>query len=369
MNRQNQILVGILVLQLAIVAFIFWPGRNVTASAEALYAGTSIDNIQSITVSDQDKSVKVSRSGDGWVLPEADDFPVTALQASDAISKVLTVDMRRLVASNATSHSRLQVTDDTFARRVDLETTDGQTLTLYVGSSPSARSTNVRRGDSTNVYLTGSVSATDLQTDYASWIDTAYLTLPETEVQGLTIENAQGKLTFTRPTTTTWTLADLAAGETFNQNNLTSALTRLSSFNMVKPLGKEAKPEYGMDAPSATVTIQSQPAGGAAKTTTLVIGKQLPDSQNYVAKSSDSEYYVEVASFGVEDFINRGRAEYLQAPEPAATTPITGTNFITGFEGITATTPLSTSIPMTASESAITATTPVSATEVVTPAQ
>ena len=367
MNRSNQILAGILVLQLALVAFMFWPGRNATAAAAALYAGTTLDNIQSITISDQTNSIKVTRGGDGWVLPNAEDFPATAVQATDTISKVLTIDTSRLVASNVTSHSRLQVTDDKFVRRVDLETKDGQTLTLYVGSAPSVRSTNVRRGDSDNVYLTNSVTADDLRTDYGSWVNTTYLAIPETDIQALTVENVQGKLQFTRPTTDTWTLSDLAAGELFNQNNLTSLVTRLSGFNMVKPLGKTAKPEYGMDSPSATITIVAQPVGGEAKTTTLAIGQPITGTQNYVAKSSDSEYYVEVASFSVENFVNRGRADYLTQPE--VTTPITATNFITNLEGITATTPLTAITPVTATTGTVTTTTPVTTTEVITPTQ
>lgn len=367
MNRTNQILAGILVVQVALVAFMFWPGRNAAASVAALYADVKLDDIQAITVRDQTNSIKVTRSGDGWVLPDAEDFPVTAVQATDTISKVLTIDTRRLVASNATSHSRLEVTDDKFVRRVDLETKEGKTVTLYVGSSPSFRSTNVRRADSDNVYLTNSLSADDLRTDYGSWVNTTYIAIPETDVKGLTVENAQGKLQFTRPTTDTWTLSDLAAGETFNQNNLTSLVTRLSSFTMVKPLGKTAKPEYGMDKPNATVTIVSQPAGGEAKTTTLTIGQSITGTQDYVIKSSDSEYYVEVASFSVENFINRGRADYLTQPE--ATTPLTATNFITNLEGITATTPITAITPVTVTTDTVTTTTPVTTTAVVTPTQ
>ncbi len=368
MNRQNQLLAGVLILQLAIVAFVFWPGRNVTAAATALYDGITQENIQAMTVSDQTQSVKISRSGDGWVLPEAGDFPVTTLQASSAISKVLTIDTGRLVASNPTSHARLGVTEDDFTRQVDLETTDGQTLTLYIGTAPSARSTNVRRSDSDNVYLTSGVTASDLNLDYGSWINTTYLALPETDIQALTVTNAQGTVDFTRPTTDTWTLAGLAEGETFNQNNLTTVLTRLNNFTMIRPLGKTDQPDYGLATPAATVTIQTQPAGGEAKTITLVIGPQNPETQNHVVKSSDSEYYVEVAGFGVENFVTRSRTDYLLAPDPAATTPLTDTTFITDFAGITTTVPLSATDLLTASGD-VTSTTPVTTTEVVTPAQ
>ncbi|MEZ4866541.1 MAG: DUF4340 domain-containing protein [Caldilineaceae bacterium] len=356
MTRTNQILSGILVAQLAIIAFLFWPGRGASAAVTKLYTGVTLDDIQSMTVSSTDKSITITRGGDGWVLPEAEDYPVQAVQASDTISKVLNIDTRRLVASNSTSHKRLEVADDNFVNKVELTTKDGKTLTLYVGSSPSFRSTNVRTGDSDNVYLTSSLASSDLHTDYGSWVNTTYVAIPTTDVQAVTVQNANATLDFTKVSTDTWTLADLAADETFNQNNLSSLLTRLTGLNMVKPLGKTAKPEYGMDALQATITVQSQPAGGQAKTTTLLIGAQLPESKNYVLKSSESDYYVEVASFSVENFVNRGRSDYLQAPPtpaaetPGATSAITETGILTDFN-------------------AITTTTPITATEVVTPAQ
>lgn len=106
----------------------------------------------------------------------------------------------------------------------------------------------------------------------------------------MTVENAQGKLEFTRPTTDTWTLTDLAAGETFNPNNLTWLLDPVERLRYRQTAGKNRKAGI-IATPSATLTIVSQPAGGTAKTTTtLVIGQQNAESQSSVAKSSDSEY-------------------------------------------------------------------------------
>jgi hypothetical protein len=227
-----------------------------------------------------------------------------------------------------------------------MQTTAGETLTLLVGSSPSTRSTNVRRGDSNDVYLTGSLQATDLRTDYAAWVDTSYVAIPQSDVQALTVENAQATLGFTKVSTDTWTLDDLAADETFNQNNLTSLLTRFSGLNMVQPLGKTVQPAYGMDSPAATVTIDHQPVGGSAQTTTLTIGAAPLENGNYVVKSSDSEYYVEVAEFSVETILNRGRSDYLEMPEASessgleATGGITSTEFITNFGELTAVPPI-----------------------------
>ncbi|MEZ4620613.1 MAG: DUF4340 domain-containing protein [Caldilineaceae bacterium] len=359
MNRRNQILSGLLALQLILIAVLFWPGRGANASAAALFPDLTVNDIQAMTIQQGEQQVQVARGGDGWVLPGADDFPVTALTATDVISKVLQIDTRRLVADNTSSHARLQVTAEDAQRTVTLETKTGDELTLLVGSSPSFRSTNVRRGDSDAVYLTSSIQATDLRTDYGNWVDTSYLAIPQSDKQSITVENAQTSLTFTKVSTDTWTLADLTADETFNQNNLTSLLTRFSGLNMVKPLGKSAQPEYGMDNPAATVTIVHQPAGGSAETTTLTVGAAPLDNGNYVVKSSASDYYVEVASFSVENLINRGRANYLTQPEAGdgaidATGGITNAEFISGFDEITAT------VPVTGSES-------ITATEAVTP--
>ncbi len=364
MNRRNQILGGLLLVQLLLVAVVFWPGSGANATTAALFPAIGVDEIQTLTIHEGEAQIQVARSDGGWVLPAADDFPVTELKARDTISQVLEIDTRRLVADNTSSHPRLQVTEADAQRRIVLETSDGEALTLLVGTSPSFRSTNVRRGDSDAVYLTSSVQATDLSTDYASWIDTTYLAIPQEEIQGVTIENAQGTLTFTEVSTDTWTLTDLAADETFNQNNFRPLLTRFSGLNMVRPLGKAVQPEYGMETPAATVTIEHQSSDGTTESTTVTIGAEPLESGNYVVKSSASAYYVEIAAFSVENILNRGRADYLQVDEAAtdmdSTGNITATEFITGFAGITATVPLT-------SATSVTATVALTPTEAVTP--
>jgi len=360
MNRRNQILSGLLLLQVVLIAIVFWPGPGANASVEPLFAGVVLDDVQAITIQQGEDRLHVARGGDGWVLPEADDFAVTSLTATDTISKVLEIDTRRLVADDTSSHARLQVTAEDAVRTVDLETSDGEILTLLVGSSPSFRSTNVRRSDSDNVYIANGLQATDLKTDYGSWIDTSYLAIPQSDITGLTVANGQGTLTFTEVSTDTWTLADLAEDETFNQNNLTSLLTRISGLNMVQPLGKEAAPEYGMANPGATMTIDWQTAAGEAERTTLTIGAEPLADGNYVIKSSDSDYYVKVAQFTVENILERDRTDYLEVPEEdesaslSSTEPITPTDFITGFSQVTGTI-------------GVTATGNITATEAITP--
>jgi hypothetical protein len=122
----------------------------------------------------------------------------------------------------------------------------------------------------------------------------------------------------------------LAAGEEFNANNLTTLLTRLSSLNMTRPLGKQAKPEYGLDKPSAVITVMAKDDADGDKTYTLRIGaKETPAVSNgqaaqnsaYVAISSESSYYAQIADYGVEDFVTRTRNDFLNLPPTPMATP------------------------------------------------
>lgn len=366
MDRRNLILSGILILQVALIAFLFWPNRQSSVAASALLTGVNGDEVTALTVQGNDKTLELSKEAEGWVLANYGDYPVDTVKVTDLISKVLQIDTSRLVASNAASHSRLQVSDDEFVRKLDLTTADGSTRTLLVGSSPNVRATNVRLADGDAVYLTGDLTGSDIRIDVAGWINTTYVQAPTDQVQAVTIQNANATLNFTRVNTDTWMLEGLDADESFNQNNFTTILTRLSGINMIEPVGKEAKVEFGMDQPMAVVTATLKPADGEEKTLVFTIGAKDEEGTNYYAKSSDSEFYVKIASFTGDQFVNDTRERYLQpppTPDPAAvitdTQAITTALPITSFASLTKTGELSPVAP-------VTVTNPVTAIEMLT---
>jgi hypothetical protein len=336
MNQRNIILSGILVVQLALVAWLFWPNQGSNAAVGALLSDVTEADVTGITVQAGEQTINLAKTGDSWVLTNYGDYPVDSIKVSDLISKVLSVDTGRLVARTPGSHKRLQVAADDYVRKVDLALSSGRTKTLYVGSSPSMRTTNVRTADTDLVYLSNQVTASDIRTDVGGWVNLTYLQIPTSDAQAVTIENANGKLDFTRINTDTWTLVGLEAGEVFLNNNFTTILSRLSGLNMVSPVGKEATPEMGLDNPSATVTVVTRPAGGEEKTVTLTLGAKDEGGTNYYAKSSESEYYVKIASFTGDQFVNDTRSRYLQPPPtPEASSSLTETTALTAAVPIT----------------------------------
>jgi hypothetical protein len=346
MDRRNILLSVLVIIQAGLAAFLLWPSTGSNAAAGALITGVTADTVTGVTIQGDDNTINLAKAGESWVLPDYGDFPVDTVKVTDLISNVLMIDTSRLVARTASSHNRLQVAADEYVRKVDLTTTDGASKSIFVGSSPSLRATNVRLADDDLVYLTSEVSGTDIRTDVTGWINTTYLQAPTDQVQAVTIENTNGLLEFTRVNTDTWTLNGLVADEIFNNNNFTTILTRLGGLNMVEPVGKEAKPEFGLDNPSATVTALLEQEDGTEKTLTLTIGSKDEGGSNYYAKSSDSEYFVKIASFTGDQFVNDTRDRYLQTPP----TPEAGSGAITTTTGLTTATPITSLAPLTPTE-------------------
>lgn len=362
MNRVNRILSIALVAQLAIAALVFVP-RILPASAESapLFGAIQAQDIQSLKIQNSEgKTVELAWQGETWIVPSAAGYPADVAKIDAFLGQLVGLTTNPLVTRTGDSHERLQVADDDFASRIDFTLADGSSHTLYIGSSASGGS-HVRAGGRDEVYLARDLFSYEASAEVTGWIDAVYFAVAEDQMFGLTLQNANGTFEFEKPdpASAQWTLNGLAADEQFNPNNLTTLLTRLASLRMIEPLGKEDKPEYGLDDPGAVITIVADDGSGGRKTITLTIGaKQTPAEEGgqatYVMKSSESEYYVRANDFSVEDFVTRTREDFLQppptptpTPEVSATPELTTTLVITGTPEITATPPVTPALTVT----------------------
>jgi hypothetical protein len=223
------------------------------------------------------------------------------------------------VTHNAANFKRLQVADDAFQRKIEIDASGGASYTLYLGSSAGGRATHARLSGQKDVYIAADLAPFDVNADAASWINASYVEVAQADVTGLTLKNAQGQFIFEKNAQGQWTMQDLAAGEQFSTNNFTTVLTYASSLRMTRPLGKSDQPAYGMAQPAAVVTLKTkkdnQDAPGAA--ITLTIGAKDAADNTYIVKSSESPYYVKVNDYSVNELVTRGKANFLQQPTPA----------------------------------------------------
>jgi hypothetical protein len=317
MNRTNQILAGVLAVQIILVAVVFWPRPAASvASGEPLFAGLEVDQIVRLTISDADgKQIQLAKSFGEWVLPEADDYPTQENKVPELLDKIVALKADRLVTQTPASHKRLKVADGAFERQVEFELADGTTHKLHLGTSPSYGTGHVRADRQDEVYLASGLSASEAGVQASNWVDTRYLSIPQDQIVALTLENKNGRFEFEKDDDGTWTMKSLAADETLKENNVTSLVNRISAVQILRPLGKTEGDDYSLKEPNAVVTVQTRDGEGNVKTYSFRVGAQSEEDSSYVVISSESPYYVRVADYTVKNFAERTRDDFIELPQ------------------------------------------------------
>jgi hypothetical protein len=321
MNKWQRILTVLLVAQLALIAFVFWP-RPVASSGESpLLAGLKTDQIASLAITDdQGVTTRLAKQGEAWVAPDAGAYPVEAAKVTPVLDKLVALKTGRPIAQSPQSHAQLQVGDNKFVRKLEITKADGTTQTVYLGSTAGGQSVHVRLGGQNDVYLANGLNTWEVDSNLLNWINPIYLSVNAADITGFTLKNRNGEFTLTKDAQDAWQLAGLNPGETLDEIKVTDLVNTLSSLRMTKPLGKTEDPAWGFAAPNAIVTIQVK-NGDQIKPVTLAIGSQDPADKSYVAKSSESPYYVRVAEFSAQELVQRDRAGFLPATPMPAVTP------------------------------------------------
>jgi hypothetical protein len=312
MKRHNQILIGVLIVQIILSTVVFWPRSTEAVGSEPVFADLEADDIVALTIVDGDgNSVTLRQVTGNWVLPDADDYPAQTDKITPLLDKLVGLTTGRLVTRTDASHKQLQVAADDFVRRIAFETAEEKEYTLYLGSSPSYGATHFRLDGQSETYLTSDISTWETNATASSWVDTSYQSIPQDDVTRMTVENANGTFVFIRDDEGNWTMEGLAEDETLAETKVTGAVRQASSVNMVEPLGREEQAAYGMDEPKAVATIET-----AAKAVTLRIGAQSPADNSYVVTSSESPYFVRVSEYGVQALVENARDDFLELPPP-----------------------------------------------------
>jgi hypothetical protein len=322
MKRHNQILAAILVLQILLGAFIFWPRKvTSTSSGEMLLVDFDPQEVRSISIEDGEGERLVLTEEEGeWMLPEAGNFPCQSFKVDEFLEKVAAVGADGLVTETASSHQRLKVASDDFERIIEFSLSNGDTYTLYLGSSPSFGAAHVRLDGEAETYLTSELTARDALATATSWIDTSYFSVPQEDLQTVTLRNEQGVLTIEKDDEGNWTLRGLADDEELQTASVTNIINRATSVTMLEPLGVLELPAYGFDVPSSVVLMQT-----GEKLISLHVGAKDPEDGSFIVRSSESNYFVRVSEFGVKDLVEMTREDFVQKIVTPTPQPIEGT--------------------------------------------
>lgn len=265
-------------------------------------------------------SITLQKTADGWVLPEAGDYPALEVQVTGLLTKVMDLDTSRLVAQTRDSHKRLKVADTDFERQVSLVLEDGSNQQFYVGSSPSFGAGHIRPAGQDAVYVSTDLSTQDASVAATAWVERTYFQLPNDQVRDFTLENINGRFVFSR-VEETWAMEDIPPGDTLDQARVESFLSRATSVALVQPLGRENRTEYGLDQPAALLTFHAVSETEGEQTITLAIGTPYLEDGSYPTSVSTSPFVVLVSSFTGDSFTDQTQEDFL-VPQP---TPTPGT--------------------------------------------
>ncbi|MBN1487038.1 MAG: DUF4340 domain-containing protein [Anaerolineae bacterium] len=313
MKRSQQILAAVLVVQIVLSAVMLWPQPAATVDALPVFEGINTEDIVDLVITNNtgDSMTMHKSDTDGWVLVDVDDYPVDATRVEPIIEKLLLLKLNRLVTRTSSSHRQLEVAADKFQRRISVTTASGDETIIYLGTAPRYSATHFRIDGQDETYMTSEVSIWELNVTPTSWVNTSYLSIDKSEVSQIKVENAEGAFTLLNEEDT-WTLAGLKSDETVDQTKIDSLVNNATSITLLQPLGKAQEASYGLDDPLATVTLVTTDG-----MVTVEIGTQETEGSGYVVKSSESDYYVQVAEFNVSAFVENTRDDLLAQPEDA----------------------------------------------------
>ena len=343
LNRSNRFLAALLVAQAALIAIsvVMTSGRESRTVMPILSGVASADVDRLIIADNLGNEMTFARGEDGWVLPDADDFPLDSAKINDTLAKLAAMDTRRLVASDPANFARLEVKDDNFRRRVTLLAGESSTV-LYLGGSGGANTVYVRRAAENEVYLGTGLSSWELSTQVSTWLDANYVNVPIDDVLEISVQREDGRFTFWHDGEN-WTYSGLGEGEIFEDTRMPLILRNAATIRMQEPLGLEALDDYGLDAAPVVVDVRyrqlveapaadsdesdaDQNAPGDVEsaapeyteaTYTLTFGATMEDG-DVALKSSDAEYYVLVRDTVLNAFTNIAHDELVKLPAPEA---------------------------------------------------
>jgi hypothetical protein len=320
MNKLQKILVGVLCLQLLLVALVIVINQPKTIKDEPLMMNLANDKITSIQISDhENNSVILKRVNETWVLANTGNFPVITANVTDLMDSLLNIRTGRLVTNTKASHQRLEVENDQFQRKIEVKMTDGS-YTVFIGSSPAQSNVHVRLSNQDSVYLTNAISTTKASAQVSNWVDTTVIQIPSDSVKNIDVTTTNGLLQFELGTDNQWTCLQFSADETLDISKWTTYLTAFTNLRMVTPVSDLIDESYGLSSPLAKVVIQYT-ENNEPKTGELLIGKQDETNSNYYAKWSLSPYVVKIASFNAERMINISKSELISLPATPTTAP------------------------------------------------
>ena len=299
MSKTIRILAILAVVQVVVAGVLFMSG-NKLADATPRSQLFALDNASpdKLVIKTKEETITLLKGdGDEASWTTADDFPANQGKVNGLLDKLKTLKTSFPVATSSGAHQRFKLTDDEFERHLTLEQ-GGKTLgSLYLGSGAGAGRTHVRYGDDPAVYSVN-IGIYDVPGELGEWLDKSVLQLKAEDLKTVTL----GELTLEKADKA-WAADKLPDAKVLNQQAVDEGLSPLLSLRFDTLLGKESKPEYGLDKPELTLKLEHKEGSREYQ-----LGK-LKESEYYVLKVSDRPEYFRLAAYTAKPLLDKIKLE------------------------------------------------------------
>ncbi len=332
MKKKIQLLSVLVLIQVALVAFSLTRESTLQErpSASTPLLDFQVDQISRLEIQGSDGQTVALKNKDGAWLTETD-FPVKANQVESLLQQLSGLEQGLSIANTEDSIKRFKLSEDNYERRIQLQTGSEKPVTLYLGSGAGAGQTHVRRAGESAVY-TARIGTYSAPVEASGWEDTAALQLKPDSVKSLRLgelevareapaaepepTDSDGAKASAKADEVVWgATTPLPDGGIFDTAAFKTALNSLCNLRFSKTLGKTAPDAFGDAAASLEVTLGLE---DGERTYQL---KPQADSEDFVLKVSDNDFYFEISHATGQSLIDGFSTDKLiqlpQVEEPA----------------------------------------------------
>ena len=232
-TKLNKILGAVLVAQFVIFGAVILLGGSSepeTQKPRELLPDLDQKTVTRIAIGEgEGKRAVLEKKAGRWVLHSGGDFPAKQDKVDELVDKLAAVTAGPPVAEKATYHRALEVADEKYQRKIEIERSKGDKLTFYLGSSPALKKVHFRMAGQDPVYLAGDLSAWGVGARANAWVDTDYFKVEQKEIVSLTLKNEHGELALSKGADGKWALAGLKPEEKLDSGAVDSLVGSASS--------------------------------------------------------------------------------------------------------------------------------------------
>ena len=172
MNRVGVALLVLLLLQLVLVAKLYWtdPMLDLSEGSSSL-AETGPYLIDEILIADgQGMETLLAKPGDRWILPQQGELPADSARIENLLEQLTAIDPGWPVAHTLPARQRFQVAPYHFRRRIELWAQAEKVSTVFLGTSPGFRKVHARNAAQDEIYSIP-LNLYETSTSAGQWLD------------------------------------------------------------------------------------------------------------------------------------------------------------------------------------------------------